>query len=459
MKAWLSRTFVNDKTFYRKLLLLAVPVVLQQMITVGVSIMDTVMLSSLEEAQISASSLAGSFLNFFHIICMGLGGGAVVLASQFYGERDMGSFRKVMTITLRVSFVIGLLATLATLFFPRQIMTIYTSEQHVIEYGIKYLKVVAFSMLFMLLTIPITLVLRSAGKANVPLYSAIGAFILNIIFNYIFIFGKFGAPRMEIAGAALGTVISYAFQLVFVFGYVFFVDKHIGYRFKHLFEPTRDYIRSFFRYGAPVIISDTILGLGTNVVSIIMGHIGASFVAAYAIISTIMRLTTTFTQGCAVAGGVVIGNTLGEGDKEKAFRQGVTCCWISVGLGIAMALVLIVAGTPYISMYNITESTRVIALELLYAAALNSLFMNAANMLTKGILRGGGDTRWLMVMDVIFLWAVSIPFGALAGLVWHLPPFVTYMLLRFDPVLKTFVGFRRLYSKKWINIVKAEKKV
>ncbi len=456
MKAWLSRTFVSDRKFYRKLLLLAIPVVLQQMITVGVSIMDTVMLSSLAENQISASSLAGSYLNFFHILCMGLGGGTVVLASQFYGEKDMVSFRRVMTLMIRVAFVIGLLATLVTLFFPQQIMSIYTAEADVIAYGVKYLKVVAFSMLFMLLTIPVTLILRSAGKANVPLYSAIGAFVLNILCNYIFIFGKFGAPRMEIAGAALGTVISYAFQLIFVFTYVFCIEKRIGYRIRHLFEPVRDLVRSFLRFGLPVIVSDSILGLGMNVVSIIMGHIGGGFVAAYAIISTMMRLSTTFTQGCAVAGGVAIGNTLGEGDREMAYRQGLTCSWISVGLGLLTAGVLLIVGVPYISMYNISESTRVIAMELLYAAALNGLFMNTANMLTKGVLRGGGDTRWLMVMDVIFLWCVSIPLGALAGLVWHLPPFVIYTFLRLDPVLKSLVSFRRLYSRKWINIVKAK---
>lgn len=456
MKAWLSRTFVNDKAFYKKLVLLAIPVVLQNMITVGVSIMDTVMLSSLAEEQISASSLAGSYLNFFHILCMGLGGGIVVLASQYFGEKDMVSFRRVMTLMIRIAFVFGLLGTLLTLFFPRQIMTIYTGEAVVIEHGVKYLQVVAISILFMLLTIPVTLILRSAGKANVPLYSAIGAFILNIIFNYIFIFGKFGAPRMEIAGAALGTVISYTFQLVFVYVYVFCIEKKIGYRVKHLFEPVKAYFRSFLRFGLPVIISDSILGLGLNVVSIIMGHIGGGFVAAYAIISTMMRLSTTFTQGCAVAGGVIIGNTLGEHDKEKAYRQGLTCSWISVGLGIIVAGIMLAVGVPYIGVYNITESTRVIAMELLYAASLNALFMNTGNMLTKGVLRGGGDTRWLMVADVVFLWAVSIPLGALAGLVWHLPPFFTYMFLRLDPVLKSLVGFHRLYSKKWINIVKAK---
>jgi len=261
---------------------------------------------------------------------------------------------------------------------------------------------------------------------------------------------------MEIAGAALGTVISYAFQLIFVYVYVFCIEKNIGYRVKHLFEPVKDYIRSFLHFGLPVIISDAILGLGMNVVSIIMGHIGGGFVAAYAIISTMMRLSTTFTQGCAVAGGVIIGNTLGEHDKEKAYRQGLTCSWISAGLGVVVGLIMLAVGVPYIGMYNITESTRAIAMELLYAAALNSLFMNTGNMLTKGVLRGGGDTRWLMVMDVVFLWVVSIPLGALAGLVWHLPPFVIYMFLRLDPVLKSLVGFHRLYSKKWINIVKAK---
>lgn len=451
------KNIIRDRRFYRKLLILAVPIILQGMLNVGVNIMDTLMLSQLDESQISASSLAGSYMHLFNIMCMGVGFGVSVMGSQFWGEKNIDGFKKVTTILVRISVVIGIIGMVVTIIFPRQLMSLYTNEIEVIEAGVKYLRYISYAIFFMLLSVPLGIVLRSAGKAGVSMLATGGGFVLNIIANYVFIFGKFGAPRMEIGGAAVGTLISFIFQAAFMWIYLLVIDKDIKYRIKDIFLPCGEYIRSFLRYGAPVIVSDMLLGVGMNVVSVIMGHIGNNFVAAYAIISVIVRLTTTFTQGFSSAGGVIVGNTLGERDKDLAFRQAVTCYMISIVLGVLGAVIVVLVGKPYIDVYNISAETKAIAYDILYAAAINLTFMSTGNLLTKGVLRGGGDTRYLMVVDVIFLWCVSVPFGALAGLVWDLPVFWVYLLLRADPMLKTFFGTYRLYSKKWINIVSDDK--
>lgn len=453
-KVFVSSSIVRDKAFYKKIALLALPMIIQGLVNVGVTITDTLMVASLGEAQISASSLGGQFFGIGHVMCMGLGFGAAVMTAQYWGRNDMKSFRKVITLMLRVSILVALSFALVTLAFPSHIMSIYTNETAIINEGVKYFKYLAYAFIFQGLSLPLALVFRSTGKTVVPLVGSLIAFTVNIFANWVFIFGNLGAPRMEISGAALGTMISFACEAVFILVYVFCVDKTIRYRIKNLIEPCGDLLKEFGKFSVPVIISDTLLGLGSSGIAIVMGHIGASFVAANAIVAAITRLSTVAIQGMSNAGAVVVGNTLGSGDEGRAYKEGCTFFGLSILLGIVSSLIVLLIGHPMIGFYNITDETIAIAKQLIYAVSIQVIFSTAANMLTKGVLRGGGDTRFLMVADIIFLWVVSIPLGALAGLYFRLPPFWTYLCLYSEAFIKFFVGAKRLFGKKWIYMVK-----
>ena len=188
-------------------------------------------------------------------------------------------------------------------------------------------------------------------------------------------------------------------------------------------------------------------------VSIIIGHISTEFVAANAIISTIVRLSTVFTQGLGQASSTITGNTLGEGDREKAYRQGVTMVALSVIIGLFAGGIILLLAPWIIGMYEITEVTRAVAWELMYAVAIMVVFQSMQSVLTKGILRGGGDTKFCMFADAAFLWIVSIPVGALCGLVLHADPFVIYISLKLDWAIKSLVCLGRVKSRKWMRRV------
>ncbi len=448
---------IKEKRFYSSLVKLAIPVVTQSIISVGINIMDTIMLSKLNEDQISASSLAGTYMSIFSVFCMGLGYGASVMASQFWGDKDKQSFRSILTIVLRISFVMGILFTAVTLISPRAIMSFFTNEEPIIDAGTKYLNTVAYSFFFMLLALPSAVVLRCARKAIIPLLASLGAFLLNIFANWVFIFGNLGAPRLEIAGAALGTLISYIFQSVFLLVYLFIIDQDVGYRVRHLKLKCRQYLPRFIKYCTPVMISDSMLAIGTTLLSTIMGHIGGGFVAACAIISVITHISTTFSAGLANAATVIVGNTVGAGKKDRAMQEAVTCFCLGVVVSFFAAGAVLLIGKPYIDIYEISADTKEIAYQLLYASAWNLIFMANGSMLTKGVLRAGGDTRYLIFLDVIFLWTLSLPLGSLAGLVWSAPPFLTYLCLNIDSFVKVILGIRRLFSKKWIHVVSNHK--
>ena len=448
--------FIREKEFYRYWWSLALPISVQALITVGVNVVDTLMLSQLAEAQISASSLAGSYMGVFNILSMGIGFGANVMASQFWGAGDRDSFRKTVALIVRICVAVGLVVAAVTFLLPEQIMRLYSSEADVIRYGASYLRYIAVALLFIMLGQPLSFVIRSAGKANVALYATLGAFVMNIIINWIFIFGNLGAPRMEIAGAALGTMISYIFQCLVVWVYVFAVDKKLGCRIRDIFRPSGGLGRLFIRYSLPVVVSDLMIGLGNNAVSIVMGHIGSWYVTANAVISVLVRLLSAVCNGLSNSSAVVVGQTIGKGDREEAYRQGVTCTWVSLGLGVAVAVVSLLVGGPYIGIYNLSDTTRQTAYELLYASAVISLFMMTSSTLTKGILRGAGDTKYLMVLDTVFLWLVSLPLGALAGLVFHFPPFWIYLCLYSERFIRTVVALFRLKGKRWIHSVQVK---
>ncbi|MBQ7656029.1 MAG: MATE family efflux transporter [Clostridia bacterium] len=452
MNNW--KAYCGDKAFYRKIASIALPISAQQLITVGVNLMDTVMLSSMGDAQLSASALGGQFINLFQIFCMGIGMGASVLTARYWGMKELPSLRKTVTIMLRFVLAMSTAFTLATIIAPAMIMRIYTPEEEIIGYGVLYLRWLIPTYFCIGLSLTCTIVLRSVGQVRIPLLSSIFAFFVNIFFNWVFIFGHLGAPRMEIAGAALGTLIARLFELVFICGYFFFKDKKIAYRIKDICMKCGDLTRQYFRVCIPVLISDGLLALGNNAVAMVMGRIGKTFVAANSVTTIVQQLSSVLTQGVANASGIMTGHTMGEGDMEKAQRQGYTFLGLGFALGcVAAGLILLLRG-PIIDYYKVSEETKLIAWELMDAIGFIVVFQAMNSILTKGVLRAGGDTRFLMAGDILFLWVASIPLGILAGFVFHWTPFWIYTMLKIDQIIKCVWCFFRLRSRKWMKRIK-----
>ena len=451
----MSRLFVKEKSFYKLILSIAVPVVLQNMITIGVNIMDTLMLGNYGEIQLSASSLANEFINIYHIMCMGMSMGAAVLTAQYYGAGNNPSLKKIVTIVLRMGLVIAAAFTVVTLLFPEELMRLYTPDEAVIEKGVLYFRISAVTYVLLGVSLILTNILRTVHQVRFPLVLSIVTFFVNVFFNWVFIYGRLGAPEMQIEGAALGTVIARLVECSSLVTYFFVFDKRIGYRIKDLFMKCGDHVRVYITYAIPVMVSDTLLALGNSAVSIIMGHIGASFVAANSIISQTVRLSTVFNQGLSSASSVITGNTLGKGERDKAYHQGVTFLCLSILIGLAAAVVILLISPLLVESFNITQETKDIAYQLMASVSVMMVFQTVQSVLTKGVLRGGGDTRFLMLADILFLWLASIPLGYLCGLVWHLSPFWIYAALKIDWVIKSVWCIFRLRSKKWIRVVQA----
>ena len=448
------RDYLGDRELYKKMIKIAVPISLQSLITVGVNLMDTVMLSSMGDAQLSASSQAAQFINLFMICCMGIGMGASVLTSRFWGMRDINSLKKAVTIMLRFVFIFSAVFTVATILIPDLIMQLYISEQTVIDYGVIYLRWMIPTYICTGLSLTCTIVLRTVGQVRIPLICSIAAFFVNVFSNWVFIFGHLGAPRMEIGGAALGTLIARIFELLFICGYFFFIDKRIAYKIKDITTKCKDLLSEYIRVSIPVLISDALLALGNNAVAMVMGAIGKTFVAANSVTMVTQQLSSVLTQGIANASGIITGNTMGQGDYKKAQRQGYTFMIIGALVGLLAAGIILLLRNPIIAFYDVSEEAKALAYPLMDAITIIVVFQSVSSILTKGVLRAGGDTRFLMVGDILFLWIASVPLGYLAGLVFHLPPFFIYTFLKIDQVIKCIWCFFRLRSGKWLKKIK-----
>ena len=447
---------LKNREFYRQTLHLLIPVMLQQLITSGINFLDNIMVGSFGETQIAAASLANQFYAIFQFVCMGLGSGAIVMSSQFWGSGEHKALKTTAAIALRFTVVISGVFLVLSVIWPGAILRCFTSDLGVVKAGETYLRLLGCTFLFAGLSSTATYLLRSTGHVRIPLISSIIAFFLNLGFNYVFIFGFWFFPRLELVGAAVGTVIARTFEFLFIFGYFALKDKNFGFRIQHFSLRDAGLQKQYLRFSLPVIISDTFLGVGIALGSVIIGHISAEFVAANAIVITANQLLTIGNSAMAGASAVVIGNTIGTGDTDRAYRQGVAYVILSVAFGVVFSLVILVLRDPYLRLYSISEVTAAMARDFFLFMIIMSPIQTLAFVTSKGILRGGGDTRFLMIFDSILVWCMSLPLGALAGLVWHLPAFWTFFLLKLEFGAKGVLCTIRFFTKKWIKVIRAE---
>ena len=455
------KLFKKDAPFYKNVFILGFPIALQTLITVGVGMLDNIMLSHLSQEAFSAASLANSFVTIFQIFCMGLGMGASVLVSRYWGmkkahdneEKADISLKQTVCLMLRLVLLTALIFALGALLIPRYIMLTYTGVDPLIELGCTYLKCSVATFFFLGLSLTTTIVLRSVGQSRYPLYVSIAALFINLGGNYVLIFGHFGFPQLGIAGAAIATLVARIFEAGAVLFYLLVIDKKVGFRIRHFFMKTRTLLHEYIRVCIPVLISDAIVALGSNAITMVIGHLGEAFIAANSITAVTQQLSTVVIQGVCQSGAIITGQTLGKGLKEKAEEQG----WLFLGLGFALgflsALFIFFTKTPVIHSYGdkTTPEAVSIAYQLLNSISLIIIFQATNSIMTKGVLRGDGDTTMLMFADNIFLWVLSLPLGLLAGFVLHLPAFWIYFFLKSDQIAKTIWCVFRLKGRKWIK--------
>ena len=441
----------RDRSFYKNALNIAIPIALQNLITFSVSMADTVMVGRLGEINLSAVAIANHLQFILMVLIFGVGGGASVMASQYYGKKDIDSIHKVMSIMYRLCIIITIIFILIAIFIPKQFMNIYTTDKEVILQGIKYLKILSISYIFYSITNCTISVLRSVKTVRISLLVYSISLIVNIFFNYVFIFGKFGIKPMGVQGAAIATVISRFSEFITTLIFIIYFEKKINLKFKNLIKLDSKVIKVFTKTSTPIILNELFWAIGSSMISIIVGRLGREVVAGNSINNVTNQFATLFILGLSSASSVIIGNTIGKGDYDKAKEYANTICILSFVMGILSGAIILLLRPFIVNLYNVSDYTKYIAKQIMISTAILAIFKSSSSNIMMGVLRGGGDNKFVFITEMIFMWLVSIPLGFYGAFVLKLPVFIVFLIIKSDEILKVVASIIRILSGKWIK--------
>lgn len=443
----------EKKAFYKLVFALVIPMALQNLINVGVSSADVIMLGKVGETALSASSLAGQVQFIMVLIFFGLTSGACVLTAQYWGKGDLQTIEKVLGISLRFALFISLGFTVVVLLFPVQIMKIFSSEADVIDQGVSYLRIVAFSYVVMSLTMIYLNIMRSMERVIISTVVYLVSLVVNVIFNAIFIFGLFGIEPMGIRGAALGTLIARLVEFFIVIVYAKKVNRTIEFHMSDLFIKDTRIMKDFLLYAIPVMVNEIFWGVGTSANAAIIGHLGKSVVAANSVTQVMKQLAMVVAFGVATATAIILGKAIGEGKEELAKLYAKRLVRVTILLGlVGSGIILLVSQIVTFHLALSVEAKDylfVMTIVMSYFA-----FAQAYNTtMVVGVFRAGGDTKFGLYLDMSTMWGCSILIGWLAAFYWKLPVPVVYVILLSDEIIKIPFTTWRYKSYKWVKNV------
>ncbi len=443
----------KDKTFYKLITSIAIPIAIQNLITFGVSMADSVMVGSLGEQSLSAVTLANQLFFIFMILCFGIGSGANVLISQYWGKKDIGAIHKIIAIVIKISIGAAVLFMIVAALFPRQFMIIFSKDPIIIEQGTEYLQVIFISYIFFAITNILISALRSVQTVRISLVVYTASLVVNVILNWSLIFGNLGAPALGVRGAAIATTIARLVELIIIIVFIVFFEKKIKFKFKCLLKTDYILLKDFVKVGGAVVANELVWVLGSSVLAFIVALMGTEAVSANSINSIVWQFVSVFIMGVGNAAAVIIGNTIGKGEYSKVNEYANTFIIIGIVLGFVGGIIMYIL-RPYVLMfYNVSDLTKELAMGIMAVGSLILVFQSLSFVLMMGILRGGGDTHFVLVADVIFLWFIAIPLGFIGLKVFGFSVPVVYLLLRSDEIIKSIVAVIRVSRGKWIKNV------
>lgn len=441
----------EKKQFYRSVMSLVLPLAMQNLINVGVTSADVVMLGKVGETALSAASLANQVYFILSLVLFGLTSGACVITAQYWGMRDTRTIEKVMGMSFRIGVMVSFVATAAVWIAPKQIMRLFTNEDAVLLESIGYLKIVSLSYMISAFTNVYLNIVRSIERVVVATVIYSVSLVVNITLNAIFIFGLLGSPAMGIIGAALGTVCARLTEAVLVSIYAIKMNHVIRIHIKDLFVRDKRLGRDFRTYAMPVLLNELAWGVGMATITAIIGHLGSAAVAANSVVQVCRQLATVVSFGIASAASIMIGKVIGEKKEDMAKIYAGRFLKVSILLGIAGGIVILIISPIAISLLNLTPIAKSYMKIMMYIMSYYVVGQAFNSTMVVGICRAGGDTRFGLLLDVGVMWICSIAAGAFCAFVVKVPMPWVYVVLVSDEIIKIPFSAYRYRSLKWLN--------
>ncbi|MDE7218279.1 MAG: MATE family efflux transporter [Oscillospiraceae bacterium] len=448
---------LEQPSFYSQIFKLVLPIIIQNLLSAAVSSADVVMLNYVGQSSISAASLASQYASVLFMVFYGLGTGVTILCAQYYGKGDMRAIQVVEGIALRFSIPISLVFAGAALLLPETMMLLFTDDAELIAVGASYLRYMSLAYVCWGVTEVYLAVLRSVNRVMVSMAMNILAFSLNIFLNAVWIFGLFGAPKLGAMGVALATSLSRLIELAAcVVVSVLSEDIHLDLR--HIFVRNKALFSDFVRLSLPALGNDVSWSVAFSMYSVIIGHLGTDAVAANSFVIVVRNFGTILCFGMASAGGILLGNIIGEDRLEEAREGAKKLMKLTVITG-AIGGLIILAAMPLVLAYAGGSLSEQAIYYLRNMLLINTYYVMGAAVnttLIAGVFRAGGDSRFGFICDTIDMWCYAVPLGFIAAFLFKLPVMWVYFLLCTDEFVKWPWVIRHYRSGKWLNNITRE---
>lgn len=440
----------EKKSFYKSFFKLTAMLAMQNILTFSVNLADNIMLGTYSESALSGAALVNQIQFLLQMAVMGVGEGVIVLSSQYWGKRQTEPLKKIANIAMKIALAVSAVLFLAVFLFPRGALSLLTNERNVIDEGIKYLAIICFSYPMFAVTNSLLAVLRSVETVRIGFIVSGSTLCINICLNSLLIYGNFGFPEMGIAGAAVATLVSRTVETAIVCLYCKFKDKKIALTLSDFLKRSdRELFGDYLKVGLPVILSNAVWGIAMAVQTAILGRLGASSIAANSIATTVFQIMTVVSYASSSATSVLVGKTIGAGGIDSVKRYIKPLQLIYLAIGILTGTALFLSRGVIIDFYSVSKETAELAMQFMAVLSVTAVGTSYQVAVLTGIVRGSGETQFVLYNDSIFMWLIVIPSAALCAFVFKTPPVIVFICLKSDQILKCFVAFVKVNMFKW----------
>ena len=441
----------RDKGFYRSFFILTITLMLEQAVVLSVNLADNLMLGNYSEVALSGVAAVNQIQFILQQMIFAISNGVIILASQYQGKGSLDAVRKVASIGLWCGVVVMAVVFVIVSVSPEGVLSIFTPDKAIIAEGAAYLKVVRFSYPFFAITTMLLAALRSIESVRIAVYGSVVALVINCSINFLLIGGRLGCPELGAVGAAIGTLAARVLECALVAFYLFRVEKKLRCRVRDFLHVDLSLLRDFIRVTTPVFVTGFLWGCSNALHTVILGNLSSNAIAAYSISSTIFLFLKAASVGASSSASILVGKTVGEGDMNKVKEYSRTLQVLFVSIGVAMSSVLLLIRNPLMSMYAVSPETYSMANSFIFVEAVVLVTMSYQMCVNTGIIRGGGDTKFIMIVDLISIWGIVIPVSFMAAFVWELSPIVVFICLNADQCFKCIPAAIRCNSYRWIR--------
>ena len=441
---------MNDKNFRKKLLALVLPITFQQLMLAVVSASDALMVGVIGQDLLSAVSLASQVTFVYNLFFAALTIGTSMFAAQYWGKGDKNAIERILGIVLRTSMLVSAVFFAGTMFTPELLMRIFTEDPVLTVYGTDYLRIVSVTYLMCGISQIYLCIMKNSGLAAKSMVISSTAAGLNIILNAVLIYGLFGAPRMEAAGAAAATALSRVAELAWV---LLELRKkgRIKIRLRYILHPDQPMRKEFWHYTFPVLGNELVWGGGFTMYSVIMGHLGTDAVAANSIANIVKNLIASLAMGIGNGGAIIVGNELGAGKLEKAKLYGGKLCRIAVISGICSGIFLLAVSPAVLTVSDLSPTAEEYLKWMLVMCSYYMIGKYVNGTTISGIFCAGGDSRFGFLCDTITLWCFTVPAGFITAFVLKMPVLFVYFIINLDEIVKLPTVYRRYKKYRWLK--------